>query len=139
MSLFVLDTDILTLYYRGMRSVVETVHARSPADLTISIITVDEQLHGWHSLTQRVRLPGEIARAYANLGDAVVRLSRWRILPYTESAITRFAEFKNLRLNVGAMDLRIASVVLEHSAVMVTRNRRDFSRIPGLVIEDWSV
>jgi tRNA(fMet)-specific endonuclease VapC len=68
-----------------------------------------------------------------------VRLSRWLILPYTEAAIARVAGFKALRLNVGLMDLRIAAVTLEHGAIVVTRNRRDFSRIPGLSIEDWSV
>jgi tRNA(fMet)-specific endonuclease VapC len=36
------------------------------------------------------------------------------------------------------MDLRIASVVLDHSATLITRNRRDFERVPGLMIEDWT-
>jgi tRNA(fMet)-specific endonuclease VapC len=36
------------------------------------------------------------------------------------------------------MDLSIAAVVLEEKATLVTRNRRDFEDIEGLVIEDWS-
>jgi tRNA(fMet)-specific endonuclease VapC len=68
-----------------------------------------------------------------------VRLGRWRILPYTESAIARVAQLKALRLNVRFMDLRIAAVALENQAVVVTRNRRDFGRVPGLSVEDWSV
>ena len=138
MTLFVLDTDLLTLYYHGDVSVVRGVDARPPTDLAISVITVDEQLTGWHAMTRRARLPEEIARAYANLGDAVVRLAKWRILPYTESAIARVALFRALRLNVGLMDLRIDAIALENGAVVVTRNRRDFIRIPGLNVEDWS-
>jgi tRNA(fMet)-specific endonuclease VapC len=68
-----------------------------------------------------------------------VRLGRWRILPYTEAAIARVAQLKALRLNVRLMDLRIAAVAMENQAVVVTRNRRDFSRVPGLSVEDWSV
>src|SRR5580700_4062675 len=98
MSLFVLDTDILTLYYRGLPTVVRRVDARPTTELAISVMTVDEQLTGWYTLTRQVRRPEEIAKAYAHLGEAVVRLAKWRILSYTESAIARVAQLKALRL-----------------------------------------
>ena len=65
MSLFVLDTDILTLYYCGDPIVVRSVDARPATDLAISVMTVDEQLTGWYTLTRQARRPEEIARAYA--------------------------------------------------------------------------
>jgi tRNA(fMet)-specific endonuclease VapC len=139
MSLFVLDTDLLSLYYRGDRTVVQRVDARPATELAISVITVDEQISGWYTLTRQARQPEHIARAYANLAESVVRLARWRILPYTESAIARVAQLKALRLTVRLMDLRIAAIALENSAAVVTRNRRDFSRIPDLRVEDWSI
>jgi tRNA(fMet)-specific endonuclease VapC len=139
MSLFVLDTDLLTLFYRGHPTVVGRIGARPPAELAISVMTVDEQMTGWYTLTRQARRPEQIARAYAHLGEAVVRLARWRILPYTESAIARVAQLKSLRLNVRLMDLRIAAIALENAAVVVTRNQRDFGRIPGLSVEDWSI
>ena len=61
------------------------------------------------------------------------------ILPYTEAAIARVAQLKALRLNVRIMDLRIAAVAMENQGVVVTRNRRNFNRVPGLSVEDWSV
>jgi tRNA(fMet)-specific endonuclease VapC len=139
MSLFVLDTDLLTLYYRGDPVVVRGVDARPPTELAISVMTVDEQLTGWYTLTRQARRSDEIARAYAHLGDSVVRLANWRILPYTEPAIARVAQLKALRLNVRLMDLRIAAIALENGAVVVSRNLRDFGRVPGLSVEDWSV
>jgi tRNA(fMet)-specific endonuclease VapC len=52
MSLFVLDTDHLTLYYYGDPIVVQRVDSRPPTDLAISVLTVDEQLTGWYTLTR---------------------------------------------------------------------------------------
>ena len=62
MSLFVLDTDHLTLYYRGDPVVVRRVDARPPTDLAISVMTVDEQLTGWYTLTRQARRPEEMAK-----------------------------------------------------------------------------
>ena len=136
MSLFVLDTDILSLYFHGDPIVVQHVEAHVPAELAISIMTVDEQITGWYTLLRQARQPAEVSRAYAHLGDAVVRLAKWRILPYSEPAIARVAQFRTLRLNVRVMDLRIAAIALENGAGVVTRNVRDFSRVPGLTVED---
>src|SRR5947209_373873 len=97
MNLFVLDTDLLTLYYRGDPIVVRSIDARPPTALAITVMTVDEQLTGWYALTRRARQPVAVAQAYAHLADAVVRLARSRILPYTESAIERVAQLKALR------------------------------------------
>ena len=43
-----------------------------------------------------------------------------------------------IKLNVRKMDLCIAAIVLEHQAIVVTGNVRDFQRVPSLVVEDWS-
>ena len=42
------------------------------------------------------------------------------------------------KLNVGANDLKIAAIGLEVGAVVVTRNVRDFGRVPGLTVENWA-
>ena len=37
------------------------------------------------------------------------------------------------------MDLKIAAIALAYDAIVLTRNLKDFSRVPGLRVEDWTV
>jgi len=61
------------------------------------------------------------------------------ILGYSVPAIARQEGLRKLRLNVPRNGLRIAAIVLEAGGTLVTRNLRDFRRVPGLTCEDWSV
>jgi tRNA(fMet)-specific endonuclease VapC len=46
---------------------------------------------------------------------------------------------KMQRIRIGTQDLRIASVALTYSGILLTRNLRDFERVPELTIQDWSI
>ena len=37
------------------------------------------------------------------------------------------------------LDLRIASISLSQGLTLLTRNSRDFNKVSGLIIEDWTV
>jgi len=137
--MYVLDTDILTLYQFGNPSVCRHVGEHRSEEVAVSIITVDEQLSSWYTLVRRKKRPDELARIYRLLTDNVRFLSRLQLLSFREAAIVRFEELKRMKLGVKGMDLRIAAVALDHDATVVTRNRRDFDRVPGLRVEDWSV
>ena len=75
---------------------------------------------------------------YRRLAQTVTFLGRMPIISFTEAAMARFETLRDMKLNIGGMDLRIAAIVLEEGSVQVTRNARDFRRVPGLTIEDWS-
>jgi tRNA(fMet)-specific endonuclease VapC len=38
---------------------------------------------------------------------------------------------------IGELDMLIAAHALATGAIVVTRDTRDFTRVPGLVVEDW--
>ena len=136
---YVLDTDSLSLWQHGHPALSARVAEHSPGDLAIAVITVQEQLDGWHSQLSRAKRRDQLARVYDRLAGSVRFLARLQILSFTEPAISRYEHLRSLKLNVGKMDLRIAATVLEHGATLVTRNRRDFERVPDLKIADWSV
>jgi tRNA(fMet)-specific endonuclease VapC len=136
---YILDTDTLSLVRGGHPRVIARVRAHHTAgDLAITVVSVEEQLTGWYSVLRRANRRDRLALAYQRLAESVQFLARFPILPFPEPAIARFEGLKALRLNVGSMDLRIAATVLEAGATLVTRNLRDFQRVPGLVIEDRS-
>ena len=39
---------------------------------------------------------------------------------------------------IGSLDMLIAAQALSHELVLVTNNTREFARVAGLVVEDWS-
>ena len=114
------------------------VAEHSPDDLAVTVITVEEQLSGWYSLLRQSREPQELAGVYRRLAENVAFLARVKILSFTEEAIARFENLQAQKLGIGTMDLRIAAIALENGATVVTRNVRDFGRVPGLTIENWA-
>ena len=111
----------------------------SGQDAATTIITVEEQLTGWYALIRQARRRDQIAHAYRQLAHAIRLFATWPALPYTEPEIDRFDALAALKLNIGRMDLRIAAITLENKGILVTRNSRDFARVPNLTIENWAV
>jgi tRNA(fMet)-specific endonuclease VapC len=138
MSLYVLDTDILTLLQERHAAVLARVAAHRPDELAVTIISVEEQLSGWYQRLRRAKQPHEIAKVYERFTTAVQSLARLPILSFSEPAVHRAKALQKAKLNVRKMDLCIAAIALEHHAVVVSRNVRDFERIPHLTTEDWS-
>ena len=137
--IYVLDTDTLTLYQENHAAVVGQVAQHSPADIAITVLSVEEQLSGWYTRLRRAKDVDDLAGVYQRLTETAASLGQFRILSFTKPAILRFKDLHALKLGVAKMDLRIAAVTLETGGTVVTRNRRDFQKVPGIPIEDWSV
>jgi tRNA(fMet)-specific endonuclease VapC len=137
---FVLDTDILSLVGQGHVLVRQRVRTTPADEMAITVITIEEQISGWYTRLRQAKKPDEIERSYQRLSDVVEFLGSWEHrLNYTQAAMAGYARLAQLKLQVRKMDLKIAAITLEHQATLVTRNLRDFKRIPGLQIVDWSV
>src|SRR5208337_1253874 len=101
MKLYVLDTDTLTLAERGHPDVGRRIQSMSPPQLSITVISIEEQLTGWYTLLRKTKDPAKLARVYQRLAENVAYLGRWSILPFTEAAIERSARLRALKLNMG--------------------------------------
>ncbi|BAU11916.1 hypothetical protein LEP3755_24400 [Leptolyngbya sp. NIES-3755] len=138
MTLYVLDTDHLSLYGRNHPVVVARLK-QVQTQLTTTAINVEEQMRG--RLAQVAEAKDGTARslAYDRLVETLLLLSEFRILPYNAASEERYQALKAQRLRVGTQDLRIASITLAHRGVLLTRNLQDFEKIPDLQIQNWSV
>jgi tRNA(fMet)-specific endonuclease VapC len=138
MSLYVLDTDHLSLYRYGHPEVSAHIEATPADQLAVTIITIEEQLRAWYTQVRRARGRDRLARAYQGLFEVAETSKYIRVLPFTSRAVERYLDLRSQLPRVGKMDLSIAAIALEYDGIVVTRNRRDFEQVPHLQLEDWS-
>jgi tRNA(fMet)-specific endonuclease VapC len=61
------------------------------------------------------------------------------VLRFDAQASAVFDVLVGKRVRIATMDLRIALIALSQKLTLLTRNSRDFSRVPRLLIEDWTI
>lgn len=139
MTLWIFDTDHATLFGQGNPQIVQRVSAVNSKDITITIVTFEEQMYGRLNRIRRATSGDEVISAYANLRKTINYLTDFELLDFDRDAQNYYMEFLRQKIRVGTQDLRIAAIALSNSGILLTRNRRDFERIPGLRFEDWSM
>ncbi len=128
---YLLDTDTCVWILRERESVVARVRATSPDDVAVSTVTEAELLFGAHNSRDADR---NLERVEAFLS------ARFEILSFDRESAQRHAHLR-LALKkrpIGERDLVIASTALANNLTLVTCNAREFARVPGLTLEDWT-
>src|SRR5258708_1349305 len=90
MSLFVLDTDILTLFQEGHATVQQRVAAWPLPDLAITVLSVEEQLSGWYTYVRQAKQIDKLALGYERLANTIKSLTAFQILSFEEPSIHRY-------------------------------------------------
>ena len=105
----------------------------------MSAISVEEALRGRLGYLRRPLDSSARQRGYALLVGTVRLLNQLPIVLYDQSCESQYQQWNSLRRRIGTQNLRIAAVALANNLTLLTRNRGDFSQVPGLKIEEWSV
>ena len=135
---FLLDTDHLSLSERGDPSVQRRILSFLPDEVAVSVVTAEEMIRGRLAVLAR-RSEGERrVHAYHKLLATFRFLQAAQILDFDMECEKKFAELRHQKIRIGTQDLRIAATALVHDLTLISRNQKDFSRVPGLRIEDWS-
>jgi len=136
---YLFDTDHLTLWDQGDVKVVQRLAKEPVGTVALCIITIEEYLRGRLAYLSRARDATGRLQGYHWLQQSMQMLRSWLVVPYDPLAEQQYQQLLSQRLRVGTQDLKIAATSLANKLILVTRNRHDFTQIPGLVIEDWSV
>jgi tRNA(fMet)-specific endonuclease VapC len=140
---YLLDTDHLSILQRkaGLEYLrLSTWMSQcSLLDFACCVVSLHEQLLGAHNFLNQAKNSAGLVRGYALLERLPRDYLAFGLLPFDAASAAIYDQLLGQNLRVGAMDLRVASIALSHRLVVLTRNQRDFGRVPGLTAEDRTV
>ena len=130
---YMLDTNICIFAIKHKpESLVHRIEQCIPGELCISSITFAELLHGVEKsrAVERNRLA------------LLLFLSKIAILDFDSEAADEYgklrADLERKGTPIGPMDMLIAGHAKSEQLIVVTNNTREFKRISGLEIQDWT-
>jgi tRNA(fMet)-specific endonuclease VapC len=140
---FLLDTDHISILQRQSGKEYAILSSRISqhprTDFAFSVVSLHEQLLGCNAYLSRARKTADVVRGYSMLGGVAHDFSTNVTLPFDAPAGTVFDSLLAQRTRIGRMDLRIASIALSRGLILLTRNASDFSKVPTLQFQDWTV
>ncbi|HEY3395724.1 MAG TPA: type II toxin-antitoxin system VapC family toxin [Lacipirellulaceae bacterium] len=142
MPTLVLDTDHMSLLEWGSDEAArlrERLADCNEGDVATTIISYEEQVRGWMAYIAGARSLAKQVQAYRRLRSHLDNYRQIPVLDFDDAAARIYEELRQSRLRIGTMDLKIAAIVISLDATLLSRNRIDFSKVPGLKIEDWTI
>jgi len=128
---YLLDTHILIYFFKDQGAVRQHMAQQPNTDIRLCTPVLWELLSGAyksaHPNTQLLKL-------------AAVQ-NRFQIHPFdahsADLAARSRAQLETQGTPIGPIDTLIAGIALAHSLTLVTRNTREFGRVPGLQLANW--
>lgn len=129
--MYLLDTNILGYFFQRQGGVAERIYAHPPQLLYVPSVAILEIEFGLGASSR----PGK----YRTQLDWV--LNNFRIADLDAEAAQAAGHLRHVLEKagtpIGTYDLLIAGIALARHLIVVTRNTREFERVPGLRVENW--
>jgi tRNA(fMet)-specific endonuclease VapC len=129
---YLLDTNTCIRYLNGTAAgVLRRIQSLPPQQIVVCSVVKAELFFG----AMRSTDPGRTLAKQQRFLDQFVSL------PFDDAAAEEYARVRADLTKQGALigpnDLLIAAIALAHQTTLVTHNTSEFSRVSGLMIEDW--
>ena len=142
MSIYILDTNTVTLLQYENNQIIQRIIAVGNSSIFVTTITLEEQLKGRLAIINKCNsnknLQG-LASAHRNLKLTQNFFCSVNLLEFNQAACESYQKLRQQKINSGSQDLRIAAIALVNQAIVVTQNYKDFIKVPNLSIEDWTL
>ena len=132
--MYLLDTNVWIAHLRQTNvRLVQRFLQVLPGDIALNAVVLAELFYGAHH--------GALDQQAANLALIGRLRQRFTSLPFDDVAAAEYGEprahLEAQGTPIGPNDLMIASIARAHGLTLVTHNSKEFSRVPGLKLEDW--
>jgi len=129
--MYVLDTNTLIYFFKGMGNVNRRMLSVSPKDIGIPSVVVYELEYGIAKSTSPKKRQKQLKEL----------ISLANLLPFNELAAKKSADIRALLEKqgtpIGPYDTLIAGTALAVNGVLVTNNTKEFERVKPLKLENW--
>ena len=129
-----LDTNIISYCMRGDKRVIDRIKKHTPANLSLSTITLAEILYG----IEKSPIKKKERRLKIKQISSLLGLYSFDEVAAGEYAIIR-AQLEREGAVISERDTQIASIAMAHKLTIVTHNVKEFGRIGKLKVEDWAI
>lgn len=129
---YLLDTNIcIALLQKKEEKIIKKLKENSPGNFALCSVVKAELLYGARKsqkVDENLALLQEFFRQFISF-------------PFDDRASEYYGVMRAILVKagtpIGANDLLIASIAQVHQLIVVTRNRSEFQRVPGLAMEEW--
>ena len=139
MNLWILDTDHISLLQRNHPNVKQRLTSIDPNKIFVTVITFEEQMRGRLNQVKQAKSQESLIAAYNALRETIEDYKRLNLLDFDKDAYSCHMNLLRQKIRIGSQDLRIAAIALSVDGIVVTRNQKDFGKVPNLKTEDWTL
>jgi tRNA(fMet)-specific endonuclease VapC len=130
---YLLDTNTCIAVMRSHPIAVQRMAAVAPADCAISTVTAYELYTGVEKCANPAQERSKVEMLLTTVWE----------MPFDPDAAREAAQVRALLESqgqpIGPYDVLLAGQALAQSLTLVTDNTREFSRVPGIALENWIV
>ena len=139
--MIILDTDVLSIVQRAAGQEYDRLIRRLESaddEVAVSIVSFEEQMRGWLAFIARAKSSSQQINGYAKLHALLDDFITRPVLDFDRPSADKFEVLLKSKIRIGVMDLKIAAISLAQDALLISKNLRDFHKVPGLRVEDWA-